>query len=762
MVLLSRFQNRWIYIAIAAATGCLAALTNSHVLFFIIFSLVIVCWFRVSRILALFIGLVGISFFLYAESRLPIEETRGGSVFATVSSYQVKGDTLTGFVILPSNEKIFIRYKMETELEVHSILNQQWTGEIVELHLTLSPPKLLSHPYEFSFDNYLLSQGANSSYTTAVFKLKQSNPQFSWRIKAAISSYRQHFHDNIQHKVPVSLQDEFLSLTIGDRSLSSDEDRRLYQRLGLSHLFAISGLHIALLTGAFYRFMLWCNVRLRTIYHTLLIILPIYMLIAGAAPSVVRATCMVWIVTLLLRLGKKINPSDLLALVLLLTLTYFPFYILQPGYQLSFAAVFSLVYSTKIFKELSGWKLIFMTTLICQIVVLPIVLYHFQQVSIVSLLVNVFAIPLFTFILLPLSMMYSVWAQLPFNTIAFLENYEWIRNHIQDVFIFCSELPYAVWTPPSIVPVLFVSVICVLLTFYMAERNRLKSLGFIIGIALIWQATYYIHPNLQISYLYVGQGDSTLIQFPYGGPVIVIDSGGVTHFAEEGWQENGKYEVGHSVVTPYLRSKGITAIDLLILTHADADHTEGAEELLEDFTVKQIIVPLGVLTLPELEDVKRVAMEKNVPLVEVSSSIHFAIKHIAVTISSIPGEYQGNDSSLLTTIEGYERRFVFSGDLEEDGERKALSLYAKQIEQADVLKLGHHGSKTSSTEHWLTTTRPQLAIVSAGKDNRYGHPHQVVLDRLHDRGIPVLGTYENGTIEVEVTPKGELQVTSAK
>lgn len=758
----SKLQNNWIYIAIAVIFGCFASFKQPELLGLVIL-LSIFLWFRISKMIACLSIVVSLSFYSYVEQVIPEKSSFVGQTTATVTStYKIKGDRWSGFVRLPDHKRVYVVYKIEDEQQADTMKSINWTGKLIDLHLQPSTSKLQSHEFEFSFDTYLLSKGTLSSFEASQFTFVGENELFTWKIQSLLSKYRSYFYHQVISKVPNSLQDEFVSLTIGDRSLTTEEDMRLYQKLGLSHLFAISGLHIALLTGAIYQLLIYANVRLRSIQLFLLFTLPIYMMVAGAAPSVIRATMMVWIITLFLRFQRKINPADLLSIVLIVTLLYHPFYLLQPGYQLSFTAVFSLIYSSALLKNKSGIVMLLMTTCICQLAVMPIVLFHFQQISIISLAVNVFAIPLFTFIILPISIFYSILAQFPLELLPFIQVYAGIRSNLQVLFQSLASIPYMMWTPPSIREILLLTFIAVGTILYLWERKFTFAVVALLVSSGLWHHAPKLDDHALLSFIYVGQGDSTLIEFPHKKMVILVDTGGIARFAKEDWQQSSDYQIGRSIVTPYLRSKGISTIDLLILTHADSDHTEGAEEILEDFHVKQVVVPQGILLLPEMQDVLITAHEKNIPIVELTSRATLEHEETKLILAPVPGPYQGNDSSILTIFESYGRKVILPGDLEEQGEKDVSRLYEQDLKGSDLLKLGHHGSKTSTSEDWLELLKPRYAIGSAGQDNRYGHPHDEVMDRLVARTISYWGTHDFGTIEVSISARGELNLDTFK
>lgn len=754
-------QNNWIYCAFAAVIGCFAIFSS---IWFVLLGvgLAIFCFFRISKRAAIVVSGTLFLFMWMVSERLPVETIESQQLGTVTSLYKQQGDRFAAFIKVQEGPLIYVSYTLPDEETARVFKETNWTGIVVALELERQPERLQSHPFEFQFDDYLLSKGAQGAYKALTLQPYSPTTTLTWQMKRKVSSIRLFIQQSVVTKVPVELQDEVLALTIGDRSLGDQDTNRLYQRLGLSHLFAISGLHIALLTGALYGVLLAAGVRLRMIYILILSFLPFYMVLAGGAPSVIRACFMVFIGTVLLMKKIKVTSPDLISWVLLITLAYFPFFALQPGYQLSFIAVFSLIYSTKLMASSSYLLSTFFTTVICQLAVLPIVLYHFQQLSLISFVINILAIPLFTFLILPVSFFYVLCAILPINFLPFVDSYTRIRSTIQLVFQWFSELPFVTWTPPALESYFLITLGVCIMTFLLWERRGVLALPFILVVSIGWHVLPYFKDQAKLSFVYVGQGDSTFIQLPNRDFTLLIDAGGRVSFEKEPWQERDSYEIGRSIVSPYIRSFGVSTIDLFILTHADADHTEGAEELVEDFHVRQILVPVGVLELPELEQLRQSAEAKKVPIYEIEEAVSIQIGDSRIYVLPVEGPYKGNDSSLVTVVEVFHQKIVLPGDLEKDGEQWMVSRYGELLMNADLLKLGHHGSKTSTTPAWLDVINPKYTVASAGKDNRYGHPHEEVLKELVARQIPIRGTYEGGTIEVIISRKGVEWKTNKK
>jgi len=261
-----------------------------------------------------------------------------------------------------------------------------------------------------------------------------------------------------------------------------------------------------------------------------------------------------------------------------------------------------------------------------------------------------------------------------------------------------------------------------------------------------------LYSDTKITFLNVGQGDCTVIELPFREAVYVIDAGGLLRFEQEQWKKANKdYEVGKQIVVPFLKGKGIRTIDIFIVTHADADHVEGAEEILQELGMKEIHVTPESLKLPIMRDLLREAQKHNVPIKEKMKGTTWQ-KGESSFYYLWPQDthYEGNDDSLVLYMQQKAFKALFTGDLEKYGEQQLMMYYGPLIANLTLLKAGHHGSKTSSIESFVELVRPQFTVFSAGLQNRYGHPHEEVVERFANRNLATWTTGVDGTIEIRI------------
>jgi competence protein ComEC len=744
-----------IYLAFGAFISSSAMIISTNLL---ALHLLLIGWFYLKKWSALFIGIylvISLSYFVNAQNKMDFSNTESfeASKFTWTSIYSINGSSLKGYAKTDSGEKWYVTYRFTSAEEKESFLKQSLVGSTFQFSGKIITVPKPPHEYAFSMETYLKSHGAVGIFEVA----KWSNYSKPQGIIGLIANRRFQAEQFIDQAFPTSLAPEAKALLIGHRDDVSLEEERAYQKLGITHLFAISGLHIVFLSFIFFELLIRLHVRKQAALMILLLGLPMYGVIAGGAPSVWRAVSVSVLILLLTFTKKKISADDAFALSLLVFLFVQPGVLLQVGFQLSYAAAFCLVYSSKILiRPYSMIQKSFIITFLCQIGVFPILLYHFYEVSISSFIMNLLFVPLFSFIILPINVflliLSATWS--PLANI-FFSIYEPFRTMITKIILFLSEIPYQLWNPgkPSVF-LLLVAFVGVFWSFIIMEKNlQLKKMFLSLGIPILFiECSPYMNSSLDISFLNVGQGDSTVIQMPHEKGVILIDSGGLLRFEQENWKNpQSAFEIGRNVVVPFLKGKGISKIDTFIWTHADSDHIEGAEEIIEEIHITEIHLTPGIFKEAALSEALKAAKQKNIPIKEQLKGRHWSMGDTNLRyLSPNDTEYEGNNDSLVLLLEHEGFRALFTGDLEKEGEEYLLTSSKSQIENIHLLKVGHHGSKTSSSQEFIEALNPQLSIFSAGKNNRYGHPHNEVVMRFNALNLLTKTTAEEGTILIQI------------
>ena len=721
-------------------------------LFVHVFIMMLFIWKRWPVVFILSYVLTAIFFFFYSEEKLSSvhREVVQDSLFKWTSTYSINGSKLRGFALSDEKDKWYITYTFASEEEKLMFQEQSLTGSTFKWAGQATEVPLPAHDYAFSMSTYLTSHGAVGMLSaTSLIKVSEPSGVLGW-----IASRRFQMEKQIEAYFPLSLQPEAKSLLLGLRDDVDPQQTRAYQILGITHLFAISGLHVAFLTFIFYQSLLRLMIRKERAIWCLLICLPIYACLVGGAPSVWRAVGVVEILLLSKQLNKRLSIEDAFGLSLLMFMCIQPGVILQIGFQLSYVAAAALLFSSPFLKtQTTVLKQSFWITFLCQIGVFPILLFHFYEISLSSFVVNLVFVPLFSVIILPINLfLFLLSFVMPFFLDYLFMMYEPLRLGLTTVILKIASIPYQLWNPGKLSNwQLIVAFLGVVSSFLVLElQHPMRKLFVTLGLPIvIIQATPYLDPSIEVSFLNVGQGDATVIELPHQQGVILIDAGGLLRFDQAFWkQSDTPFEIGREVIVPFLKGRGINRIDTFIWTHADSDHIEGAEEILEEIKVEEIHVTPGAIYESTLQEAFQTAINQNIVIKEQMADANWQVGHTQLMyVSPQDTKYEGNDDSLVLYMKHGLFTALFTGDLEEDGEEDMLRKY-EGMQNVSILKGGHHGSKTSSSIELINQLNPELTIFSAGKNNRYGHPSQEIVDRFKEKNIPTLTTADVGSVHI--------------
>ncbi|MFT9596354.1 DNA internalization-related competence protein ComEC/Rec2 [Mesobacillus sp.] len=670
---------------------------------------------------------------------------------------QLDGDLLFAYgKALPTNEKLVVKYRIKSNTEQQIIQTLITPGMACAASGALNHPSPARNPNAFDYKDYL--QRNDISWIFDVNKLSlETCYQQSDGILTALKTFRYNEIARIKDTLPEESAALAAALIFGDRNLFNPETERSYQKIGIVHLLAISGLHVGLLTGMIYFICIRMGLTKEKTEILLMAYLPVYAVITGLAPPVVRAAAMLIMLIGSRRLSLRMTPLDAVSAAFMLMALIQPSIIFDTGFQLSFAVSFSLVISAPVILKgfTSFVKQTAAASFIAQLSSLPAILASFYEVSVISILANLLFVPLFSFILLPLFLISYIilllLRALPSFYLYFLENFV---HHVNLFAMKLSKLPMSTILIGKLEPILLiVHIILIPLFFFKWEGFILKKFKpplWLFALPLfplfVQILLPYLNPYGHITFLDVGQGDSIFIRMPYNQGNYLIDTGGVILFEKENWQKRGSpYDPGKEIVVPFLKSEGVRTVDKLILTHGDADHIGGAVALFEEIHVKQLIVPRVEERSVLEQEIMDIANEKGVDIYAAglgtgwkAAGGDFKILNPSGTV----GERNDQSIVLLAAIGG--KKWLFTGDLGTEGEN-SMARKIKDI-AIDVLKIGHHGSKYSSSEPFLERTNADFAVISVGENNRYGHPGDEVIERLEERGIQIFRTDEDGAI----------------
>lgn len=614
-------------------------------------------------------------------------------------------------------------------------------GNVVSVKGVYNRGKGTRNPGEFDYQAYLLKQGVTGF-------LSVKNPEdvkilntekstfFSW-----LFSIRKNIADKIDELQQPQTVGLIKGLVLGDKSEIDNETKMEFINSGVAHVLAVSGQQVGFIAVIFIILFGRVNIYLRTILTVLTLIF--FLLITGLQPAVLRATIMAFVVFAASVSGREINAWNTISIAALLILLIDVNQLFDPGFQLSFVAVMATIglypYFSAWLKELNlkskilkGLLVMFFMSLAAQIGVLPFTNYYFGKISIVSLISNLFVIPAISVILanailtLFVSMISiqvaAIFALAGDGITALL--YYLIKVSATQDFSFIRVPNFSLQDAVIFYGFLF------FLIFALRYANRMFTKLILIFLVVANTVVFCsldnktILPDGRLSVLMidVGQGDAFLIKLP-DGKTILIDAG----------SSQFNYDNGERVIIPLLDYLGISKIDYGIISHMDTDHFAGFVSLVNQNRVKEIIKPdIDSTDKNDFYFEQLLAVKKN-PINYYRDTILVAqntrIYLLCDTHKPPISNFKINDRSGIIKIVHGKTSFLFVGDAHLKMENYLTSHWNNFLD-SDVLKIGHHGSKTSSGENFLNFVAPEISLISVGEQNKFGHPSQIVLERL--------------------------------
>ncbi|MFD6505911.1 MULTISPECIES: DNA internalization-related competence protein ComEC/Rec2 [unclassified Bacillus (in: firmicutes)] len=749
-------NGQWGYVAISFIIGIAITFSTSHLLTACCFvCYVLFCLYRTSRktfifcIIACFSGAMYTAYVQSLNKSLgePYEVTRG----VVQNTPLINGDRLS-FQIEDQNKNLVqLNYKIQSASEkkqlqqLHAGISCTFKGEVKE-------PQTARNFHVFDYRNYLYQQKIHFIFDVTYISECQKT---SLSLVQWIFLLRQQTISKVTEMFPEQSGAFMNALLFGDRQQMTFEVEEQYQQFGLIHLLAISGSHIVLLMVIMYFVLLRSGVTKETATVCLIVCIPLYMIIAGASPSVVRASITGVLLLVAFMCSVRLSSLDALSMTAICMLIYDPYLIFNIGFQFSFVGSFSLLLSAPILLGRSNGVVrnSIYISIISQLASTPILLYHFGYFSPYSIFLNLIYVPFLSIIVLPCSIIILICMPvIPLFAKGIAYVLSLCLTISNDFLSYCESFPFIRLTFGQ-TPLFLVAIYCfsIVSIFVIWERViTKKNLCIVVGVFLFISTCHYVYPYFHesgsVTFLDVGQGDAILIRLPYDKEVYLIDTGGSLPVKKEAWQQKKhEFSVGHDILVPFLQKEGIKTIDKLIVTHGDADHIGAALDLLSSIIVKEVVFGRKEQDAVLEKVVKKKALEKSMKISVVGEGEGWRVNEAEFFILAPKGNEKGeNDSSIVLWARLGGLTWLFTGDLEEEGEKFIVSTYPDL--RANILKVAHHGSKTSSTDPFLSLVQPSVAIISVGERNRYGHPHKEVIERFKKMGIDIWRTDKQGAI----------------
>ena len=593
---------------------------------------------------------------------------------------------------LKNEEKIVINY-YTTEDNVDICL-----GDKVKVKGTLKIPSNNTISNLFNYKKYLYYDNIHYTMTSKKIEKISNNTNVIYYIREKISSRIDKIYKS----------NEYIKIFIlGDTSMIEENIVESYRQNGISHLFSISGMHISLFASIILYVLKRVSYNNYYKYGMVILFLFIYTLLVGSSPSVIRSLIMYILFSLNKLLNLKIKNIDIMLLVLIIMLLINPYYIYNISFQYSYLISFTLVlFSYKLKNIKSKTKKSLYISFVSFLISFPICVYNFYQVNFISIFLNLLVIPLVNIFIFPLSLLSFIIPQISYILSIF-------TNILQSIslLIYNYNLGVVVFSKPSLL---------LIIIYYISIYSYLYNSKIILIFIIIFTHKFYnyLDSKIEVTILDVGQGDSMLIKYPYNQGNILIDTGGLV---------NSDYSITLNKTIPYLKSIGITKLDYLILTHGDYDHMGEAVNLVNNFKVEKVIFNCGEIN--ELEkDLIKVLDKRKIPYYSCIKELNIDNNKLYFLNNKEYDNENDNSNVIYTKLNNY--KFLFMGDAGVEVEEDLIEKY--NLHDIDVLKVGHHGSKTSSSKEFINEINPKYSIISVGKNNRYGHPNSNVLDTLAD------------------------------
>lgn len=596
-------------------------------------------------------------------------------------------------------------------------------GQRIAAECRLHPAGGFRNPGVFDYGAHLRREGIHVVGTTRAERLVLlEDPGPAWGTRV-----RRRALEAIGSALPPASAALLGGLLLGDRTTLPREIDEAFRRSGVYHVLAVSGFNVALLAAAVFALLALARVGRRASAVVAIVVVVGFAQVVGPEPSVVRAVIMAVLVLAALLLGREAAVVNSLALAALLVLAVRPGDLEDPGFQLSFAATAGIVVAP-LPRGLVGSALA--VSAVAQLTVLPITLTHFNQLSTIGVLVNLGVVPLAAvatvvgLLGVTLSFVSGTVAQVTLDAV-------WpVLLLLRAIVALAASIPGAILHLPAPGPAalaLYAGALVAGVVAWGLRRDRprrARALGGAAATALVaalalaaWPLMRPADGRLRVTVLDVGQGDAIVVEAPDGG-TLLIDAGGGGPM---------RLDAGERVVAPFLWNQGILTLAGVVTTHLDADHAGGAAAVRRVFTVDEGWNPESLAAGPR--------------------------SLAGVTISLLPTSGTGaspksrNDAAVVLRIEYGLASFLLASDIGAATER-ALGAAGAPL-ASTVLKVAHHGSKTSSTPEFLAAVAPAVAVISVGARNPYRHPDAGVLDRLAAGGARIYRTDRDGAVIFE-------------
>lgn len=627
-----------------------------------------------------------------------------------VTKYEVKEDKIT--IEIKAKEKLLITYKYQDKE-----FNNLSYGDKIKVKGTLITPSKNTNQNTFNYQKYLYYKKIYYLVEATSINKIANNHNYLYTIK-----------NTLYQKINKLKSSNYIKTLLFCDNTLSKEIKESYRINGISHLFSVSGMHINFFVSIIYLYLnkITYNKRIKYLITNIFIIT---YLILFPSSSLLRSAVMSFLYSINYLLKLKIKKIDILLLTLGVSLLINPFIIYDLGYIYSYTITFFLVLSSSTLKKKNKINKIIYISLLSFLVSIPITIYNSYEINIISILLNIILVPIISIIILPLTILTYIFPIL--DSILYL-----FTNTLETISLFISKINITklIFPKPSLLIIVLYYII-----FLLSYQNK-KYFYLNIILLIIIYISPYLNSNFEVVMFEVGEADCHLIKYPYNKNTILIDTG------------KNEYKIKNEVI-PYLKSIGIKKIDYLIITHGDEDHIGGSITLINNFQVKNVILNKGTFTDIEKELIKNLN-KKKIPYQININKINLS-NHTIYLLNNTKYNNE-NDNSIITYFTYQKYKFLYMGDASINTEDNLLENY--NLNNISILKVGHHGSNTSSSKDFISQINPSISLISVGENNIYHHPNKEVINNLSKSRI--YRTDINNMVKLTINSKGILKVTT--
>lgn len=603
-----------------------------------------------------------------------------------INDYKINDKTITIYF-----DNIIGKYYVDNDEKVKEFKDNYSFGDKIYIEGEISVPNNNTIPNNFNYKDYLYHKYIYYIIKIDKIKMISKNDNIFLNIKNSI--YKR--IDTIKYN------DYLYAFILGKSYYIDSEVLNNYKINGITHLFALSGLHVSMFSSIILFILKKIKLNEKLSYFITNLFLIFFAFIASFTPSIVRSVLFFILSSINNVYYLYIKPKYLLYIVFSILIFINPFYIYDTGFILSFCISFFILLFNEKNKINNNLLSILVISILSTLSSLPIIINMSYEINILGFINNLFFIPYVTYIVFPLSII-----------VVFISKLSFILNFLIIIMEYISKVSSNILNVKLIFPKmsLFLIIIYYVLLILIVKKINLKKI-FIIYLSFLYFRCD-LDKNNYVYFIDVGQGDSALI-VTKNNKSVLIDTGG---------KVGSNYSLMKSNVIPFFKSIGIRKLDYLFITHGDYDHAGYGIDLVNNFNAKNRFTNKG----------KYNSLEKKLNIKSFNNSY---IKIDNVEIYSLNSKLYNNENSdslvLLVIIDNY--KLLFMGDASINTEKDIMNNY--DIGDVFILKVGHHGSKTSSSEEFINSVNPKYSIISVGKNNKFGHPNKEVLDNLSNSKI---------------------------